>query len=164
MIHCKHLHHKAASFFLNANAWALTAAEVQLQTRNNPLNSLDVCPLSVMPGENWTERSGKTWKTEENRPVLQGISFWQEVIFKLAFIIIIIIIKKGFIIQSPKICWNISEKWYLKRTFSLWLFCFPFFTVQRRLRSVSQIKFRNNQQTEALLPFLSNQRRGGWTE
>lgn len=31
---------------------------------------------------------------EENRPVLQGIGSWQEVIFQLAFIVIIIIIKK----------------------------------------------------------------------
>lgn len=91
---------------------------------------------------------------EENRPVLQGISFWQEVIIKLAFIT-----KKkkkclyGLSYKVLKIVETVKKKLDLERTFSLWLFFLHL--VQHRLHSVSQIKFRNKQQTEALLPFLS---------
>lgn len=57
MIHSKHPHHNAVFFFfLNANAGALTAAEVQLQMRNNPFNSLEVCQLSNAGGK--TELKG----------------------------------------------------------------------------------------------------------
>lgn len=98
---------------------------------------------------------------EENRPVLQGISFWQDVIIKLAFIIIIIKKKylNGLSYKMLKFVENHFRKMILEKTVLTLTFFFLLFYIY--LAQWAKIKFRNKKQAEALLPFRSNQRRGG---
>lgn len=56
MTHSKHPHQFSVFFFPD------TEAEVQLQMRNNPSNSLDVCHPSIMPGGPEPKAVEKTWE------------------------------------------------------------------------------------------------------
>lgn len=61
MTHSEHPHHNSVFFSPD------TEAGVQLQMRNNPSNSLDVCQPSVMPGGPEPKGVKKTWERGEKK-------------------------------------------------------------------------------------------------
>lgn len=56
MTHSEHSHPNSVFFFLD------TEAGVQLQMKNNPSNSLDVCQPSITPGGPEPKAMKKTWE------------------------------------------------------------------------------------------------------